>query len=136
MTKKILPVFLLLSLAATSNKLIAQNNNEPPRSMSVTVKDSEAMSKKDTSVGKLSVTRHSVTVNGKVINYTATTGYMPMKDKDDKLIAKLFFVAYTGDNTGNKGKRPVTFVFNGGPGSASIWLHMGSFSPVRVKFAD
>jgi carboxypeptidase C (cathepsin A) len=39
-------------------------------------------------------------------------------------------------NVGGKGKRPVTFVFNGGPGSASIWLHMGSFSPVRVKFAD
>jgi len=41
-----------------------------------------------------------------------------------------------GNNTGSKTKRPVTFVFNGGPGSASIWLHMGSFSPVRVKFAN
>jgi len=135
MTRKILPVFMILALATLSTQLFAQNPNES-HSMSVTVKDSEAMAKKDTSIGKPSVTHHQVTVDGKIVSYTATAGYMPMKDKDDKLIAKIFYVAYTGDNTGIKGKRPVTFVFNGGPGSASIWLHMGSFSPVRVKFAD
>jgi len=136
MTRKILSVCIVASLAMLTNQTFAQNTNEPSRSMSVTVKDSEAMAKKDTSVAKPSITHHQVTVDGKVVNYTATAGYMPMKDKDDKVIAKIFYVAYSGDNTGNKGKRPVTFVFNGGPGSASIWLHMGSFSPVRVKFAD
>lgn len=51
-------------------------------------------------------------------------------------MAKIFYVAYTKDGVGKDDKRPVTFVFNGGPGSASIWLHMGSFSPVRVNFAN
>lgn len=102
----------------------------------VTVKDSVGIDRKDTAVGRPSITHHQMTVDGKVIEYTATAGYMPMKDKDDRLIAKMFYVAYVAGNAGGKGKRPVTFVFNGGPGSASIWLHMGSFSPVRVKFAD
>ncbi len=112
---------------------MAQTNGS--QRVSLTLKDS-TNNKKDTSVSKPSVTHHQMTVDGKTISYTATAGYMPMKDKDDKLIAKIFYVAYTGDNTGNKSKRPVTFVFNGGPGSASIWLHMGAFSPVRVKFGD
>jgi carboxypeptidase C (cathepsin A) len=82
------------------------------------------------------VTHHHITIDGKDISYTATTGYMPMKDKDSlgRLQAKIFYIAYTMDNPG--AKRPATFVFNGGPGSSSIWLHMGAISPVRVNFGD
>ena len=81
------------------------------------------------------VTHHHITIDGKTINYTATTGYMPSKDKDESVRAKIFYIAYTADGEPS-GKRPVTFVFNGGPGSSSIWLHMGAISPVRVHFAD
>jgi len=137
MNPKTLSILTIAALAIISETAIAQNSRRQSERVSVTVKDSTAVSKKDTTVGKPSITHHQMTVDGKTISYTATAGYMPMKDnkEDDKLLAKIFYVAYTADN-GNKGKRPVTFVFNGGPGSASIWLHMGSFSPVRVKFAD
>jgi carboxypeptidase C (cathepsin A) len=133
MNRRIIATALFL---LTTSALFAQVPARQSKRVSVTVKDSEAVNKKDTIVGKPSITHHQMTVDGKVISYTATAGYMPMKDKDDKLIARIFYVAYAGNNTGSKSKRPITFVFNGGPGSASIWLHMGSFSPVRVKFAD
>jgi len=134
MTRKIIAVATIFSMAILSNTAFSQSGNQAQR-VSVTVKDS-AMDKRDTSVGRPSITHHQLSVDGKTINYTASAGYMPMKDKDDKLVAKIFYVAYTADNAGGKSKRPVTFVFNGGPGSASIWLHMGAFGPVRVKFGD
>ncbi|MGH7234297.1 MAG: S10 family serine carboxypeptidase-like protein, partial [Candidatus Saccharimonadales bacterium] len=81
------------------------------------------------------VTHHNITLDGKTINYTASAGYMPIKDKYGKLLARIFYVAYTADGQ-QAGKRPITFAFNGGPGSSSIWLHMGAISPVRVHFAD
>jgi carboxypeptidase C (cathepsin A) len=77
------------------------------------------------------ITHHQATVNGKTFNYTATTGRLPIKREDGKTEAEMFFVAYTLDGQ-DAGKRPLTFAFNGGPGSASIWLHMGALGPKRV----
>lgn len=124
-------IYSTLILTALSTCMFAQSK----RSVSVIVKDS-TVEKRDTVPDKPVITNHQVTVDGKAISYKATTGYMPMRDKDEKLIAKIFYVAYTATNSDSKEKRPVTFVFNGGPGSASIWLHMGAISPVRVKFAN
>lgn len=81
-------------------------------------------------------TKGSVTLNGKVINYTATTGYMPLKTEDGKLRANIFYIAYTKDNGGDLTKRPITYTFNGGPGSASVWLHMGVIGPKRIVMSD
>lgn len=109
------------------------------------------------------VTAHTITVNGQVIKYHATAGYMvvnieegkpiptttpprrgldgdgagdgdePAKFKDGvKPVAKIFYVAYTLDDVADPSKRPVTFLFNGGPGSSSMWLHMGSVAPRRA----
>ena len=80
--------------------------------------DSAASNKND-SVPPPVVTHHHVTIDGKSINYTATAGYMPMKDKDESVRAKIFYIAYTADGETAE-KRPITFVFNGGPGSSSI----------------
>jgi carboxypeptidase C (cathepsin A) len=77
------------------------------------------------------VTHHQITVDGKTLKYTATTGRLPIKRGDGKIEAEMFFVAYTLDGQ-DASKRPVTFAFNGGPGSASIWLHMGALGPRRV----
>jgi carboxypeptidase C (cathepsin A) len=77
------------------------------------------------------VTHHSVTVQGKALKYTATAGRLPIKRADGKIEAEMFFVAYTVDGE-DTAKRPLTFAFNGGPGSASIWLHMGALGPRRV----
>lgn len=131
--KKVLFPLLLISFSI-SLPSIAQNRNRTER-VAVTVKDSTAKSARDTIVPPLAVTHHQINVDGRLINYTAKAGYMPMKDNNDKQLARMFYVAYTKDDE-PAGKRPVTFVFNGGPGSAAIWLHMGSFSPVRAIFAD
>src|SRR5690349_23554480 len=77
------------------------------------------------------VTHHQATVNGTTLKYTATAGRLPIKRGDGKIEAEMFFVAYTLDGA-DAAKRPLTFAFNGGPGSASIWLHMGALGPRRV----
>jgi carboxypeptidase C (cathepsin A) len=85
---------------------------------------------------ELSVTKHQTTINGKLINYMATTGYMALKDESGKPKANIFFIAYTQNGITDLTRHPVTFVFNGGPGSASVWLHMGCIGPKRVLMTD
>ncbi|MBL7739920.1 MAG: carboxypeptidase [Chitinophagaceae bacterium] len=86
--------------------------------------------------GNLSITKHQVNTAGGVLNYTATAGYMTIKDEKDTLKANLFFIAYTKDGEPDPGKRPVLFSFNGGPGSSSVWLHMGAFGPKVVLMTE
>ena len=81
------------------------------------------------------VSRNSVTVGGKKLDYTAYTGYLDLKNDTGKLVAKVFFVYYKKDGE-DVAKRPVTFTFNGGPGSSSVWLHMGAVGPKRVFLKD
>ena len=82
------------------------------------------------------VTRHQVTVNGRVLKYTATVGMLPITTSTGETEAHMFYVAYTADTPGGRGKRPLLFAFNGGPGSSSVWLHIGAMGPKRVKLAD
>ena len=77
------------------------------------------------------VTHHTLAVGGKTLRYTATTGLMPIRDASGKLEARIFYMAYTLDNP--PARRPLTFSFNGGPGSSSVWLHLGAIGPKRVK---
>jgi len=125
--KKNIFLSLLFFAFAGSQSSSAQNH-------AIAHHDSLASEKND-SVPPPVVTHHHITIDGKTINYTATAGYMPSKDKNEAVRAKIFYIAYTADGESAE-KRPVTFVFNGGPGSSSIWLHMGAISPVRVHFAD
>ncbi|SFS16271.1 Carboxypeptidase C (cathepsin A) [Granulicella pectinivorans] len=81
------------------------------------------------------VTKHDLTIEGKSIHYTATAGNLLIKDDKEKANGSIFYVAYTEDGAEAK-TRPVTFFYNGGPGAATIWLHMGSFGPVRVITAS
>src|SRR3954447_8094586 len=75
------------------------------------------------------VTHHSVTVQGKTINYTATVAQMPLKDASGETEAHIFYMAYTLDGVTDPARRSLTFCFNGGPGSASMWVHMGGMGP-------
>ena len=84
---------------------------------------------------KPAVTHHRITLGAKTIPYTATAGTIDLKDAKGETIARMFSVAYTAEGPDAKA-RPVTFAFNGGPGSSSLWLHMGSFGPVRVETSD
>lgn len=90
---------------------------------------------------QLSTTQHSVTIGQQEIHYTVTAGTIVLKEEQEKdsksdgekAKASVFFVAYTLDNVGDTAKRPITFSFNGGPGSSSVWLHLGVLGPRRVE---
>lgn len=81
-------------------------------------------------------TKHKAVIGGTSIAYTATTGTLVLRDEDGKAKASMFFVAYTRDGVQDLAKRPITFTYNGGPGSSSVWLHMGAFGPRRVALDD
>jgi carboxypeptidase C (cathepsin A) len=81
-------------------------------------------------------TRGQVTVNGQRVRYTATAGETFLRDEDGNPTASIFSTAYIADGTTDPRTRPVAFVFNGGPGSASLWLHMGVFGPQRLVLPD
>lgn len=83
-----------------------------------------------------SVTKHSIVINGKTINYTATAGAVILKNEKDSSVAFFGYTAYTKDGENDVTKRPLTFSYNGGPGSASMWLHMGIMGPKRVVVND
>jgi carboxypeptidase C (cathepsin A) len=141
---KILPV---LAAAAVCLSVHAADSDSSPT-------PSESKPKTDNAEApRLSVTEHTITVNGQVLKYKAVAGYLTLSDeKDDKdgkpddsakpaasplpeagkPKAKIFFIAYTREG-GDTGSRPITFAFNGGPGAASVWLHLGELGPRRVK---
>jgi carboxypeptidase C (cathepsin A) len=109
----------------------AQPQQSNPDHNSDEVKDSE---KENASVPpeRAVPTHHEATLAGKTLKYTATAGNLLVRDEGDKPYGSMFYVAYTLDGA-DPATRPVSFLYNGGPGSATIWLHMGSFSPVRIQ---
>lgn len=82
------------------------------------------------------VTQHAIQLDGQRLSYTATAGYMPIESEEGELRAKMFFIAYTLDGVNDISARPLTFVFNGGPGSSSVWLHLGAIGPQRVLMTE
>ncbi|GAB3414578.1 S10 family peptidase [Niabella aquatica] len=82
------------------------------------------------------VTNHTVTINGKQVPYKAVTGTLPVWDENGKAIAGLFFTYYERTDIKDKSTRPLTISFNGGPGSASAWMHIGYTGPVLLNIDD
>jgi carboxypeptidase C (cathepsin A) len=78
-------------------------------------------------------TQHELALKDRALNYTARAGGIPLKDDKGETEAEIFFVAYDLDGVEDRADRPLTFVFNGGPGSSAIWLHMGALGPKRVR---
>jgi len=83
-----------------------------------------------------SVTHHEMTLDGRPLRYAATAGTLLIDDNAGKHNGSVFYVAYTLEGITDARTRPVTFLYNGGPGSASLWMHMGSFAPVRIVTAS
>ncbi|MBI1730406.1 peptidase S10 [Candidatus Acetothermia bacterium] len=122
--------------------------SEKEKSQQAAKNQAESETKKPIPEDKLSVTKHSVTINGKKIDYTVTAGTIVLKEEAEKKgetpgesegekpKASIFFMAYTRDGVKDASKRPITFSFNGGPGSASVWLHLGLLGPRRVKMDE
>ena len=82
---------------------------------------------------RLVETNHTVTLNGNKLEYTATAGTLPLRNDEGKVTARVFFVAYTKTGVTDASVRPITFAFNGGPGSSAVWLHLGGLGPRRVQ---
>jgi carboxypeptidase C (cathepsin A) len=117
-----LAALLLLSFAP----LLAQDGDKSPKS--------EKAAEADIPPPFRAVTKHRGTFGGQTISYTAIAGDTYVKDKEGKPAAAIFATTYLKDNP--EPNRPVTFLFNGGPGSASLWLHMGAFGPKRVNIPN
>ncbi|WP_152527381.1 S10 family peptidase [Indibacter alkaliphilus] len=100
-----------ISAAATPNQLIMQE-------LEVSEKD------------------HNIQAGGKNLSYKTTAGFMHMSNEQGKDKAKFYFTAYTLKNVSNPQDRPITFVFNGGPGSSSVWLHMGGLGPRMIEMTE
>ncbi|MBI4877054.1 MAG: peptidase S10 [Acidobacteria bacterium] len=82
------------------------------------------------------VRKHELSLGGRTLLYTTTTGRMPIRDAKGETEAHIFYIAYTLDGVADPGKRRLMFSFNGGPGSASVWLHLGAIGPKRVPMRD
>lgn len=123
-----------LSIAALNAPGLAFAADEPKPAAG---KDAEAK-KPDPDVAAASVVesahpvKRSIPLNGGVLAYTVTPGTLTIRNDEGAPIASVFYVAYTVDRAKAGPARPVTFLFNGGPGSSSMWLHMGSFGPMKV----
>jgi carboxypeptidase C (cathepsin A) len=117
------------------------------------VSKAEEKEEKPAPKDNLVVTQHQVRIGGREIKYTVTAGTIVLKEEPadrekewegEKPRAQIFFIAYTKDSNGTKSKektstlaeRPLTFSFNGGPGSSSVWLHLGVLGPRRVVLTD
>jgi carboxypeptidase C (cathepsin A) len=82
------------------------------------------------------VTDHSIKIAGQTIPYKATFGSILLKNDKDEPEALIYYTAYTRSDVKDFSQRPLSFLYNGGPGSSSLWLHMGSFGPKRVVTAN
>jgi len=125
--------FLLCTLLAPVNYLFAQQKKET----TVSTTTIEAPSEVSFNLRKQqqSATTGTVTVEGKKINYRAVAGTLVLKNDLDSPTVSMSYVAYFKDDE-DAARRPITFTYNGGPGSATIWLHMGAFGPQRVNLED
>jgi carboxypeptidase C (cathepsin A) len=131
-------VRLLWLILCTATFALAQAQEEP-KEKGADKKPAAAAAKDDKDKEKdpvLSVTEHEIVVGGKTIKYQATAGYLVLKSEKGEPRANIFFVAYTKLGENDPAKRPLTFSFNGGPGSSSVWLHLGALGPKRVVMTD
>jgi carboxypeptidase C (cathepsin A) len=125
----LLPAFVVLAPAQQSAK------SSPVDGKSESKDAPKAPSKFDPDP-PLAVTQHQITIGGKPLRYKASAGFLPLRDESGKIKATMFVTAYTKEDVSDVAKRPVTFVFNGGPGSASLWLHIGLMGPKRVLMGN
>jgi carboxypeptidase C (cathepsin A) len=112
-----------------------QRGAEPQRDSTAKPAPNAEASPSDDKVQRV-VTQHSVVIGGQRIDYDATVGDIILRDSVDEPIGALYFTAYTRRGVTDPSRRPITFAYNGGPGSSSVWVHMGAFGPKRVVTPD
>ena len=126
----VLPLVAILTLGLSAQR--GGNGQPPPAEPPTAAAPQSAPPAAPKVEEKTSKTTHSIQINGQTIKYTAIAGTMLLKKEDGTPTASIFYIAYTKDDVPDVSKRPLTFAFNGGPGSSSVWLHMGTLGPKRV----
>jgi len=137
-------ILLLLGMASTPSSAQRAQQRRPTQAPMATSAETPEKTEKPKEEKKTpappeektSQTKHSVHIGGQEIKYTATAGTMLLKLEDGTPRASIFYIAYTRDDSTDMAHRPLTYTFNGGPGSASVWLHLGAFGPRRVQMGD
>jgi carboxypeptidase C (cathepsin A) len=124
--------FAVLAALAVSSPAFAQDPPAREEGRKPEARENKAEPKLE---DKLVITHHKTRIGGQEVAYTATTGTIVLREEDGKAKATLYFTAYTRDGV-DATKRPIAFTYNGGPGSASVWLHIGAFGPRRVVLDD
>jgi carboxypeptidase C (cathepsin A) len=124
-----LPLIMLCALVAPH--ATAQQPTPPAPRPSMEAAGAEAHLLPDEPV----VTQHTARIAGATVAYTAEAGWLPIR-RDGKTVAKMFYIAYTRNGVQDLRRRPLLFSFNGGPGTASVWMHMGYTGPRRVVYDD
>src|SRR5919202_242120 len=134
----VVPLLLVLSVSPAFAQGGRGRGGQPPAAPAPETSSSSSAPREEyagTAEEKISQTPHTVRVEGREIKYTATAGTLPIRLDNGQVVARMFFVAYTKDGEDVK-TRPVSFLYNGGPGAATIWLHIGSFAPKHVQMED
>lgn len=129
-------LLVVLTLGTPRPAALAAEHHAAKQDQKVADAKQKEAEKKDDEQDKIVSTQHVATIQGQELKYTATAGKLVMKSDDGKTKAHIFFIAYTKDGVEDLGRRPITFAFNGGPGSSSVWLHLGMLGPKRVKLPD
>jgi carboxypeptidase C (cathepsin A) len=137
MRSSLLLMSLLLSSAAFSQQSSSNAGDAPPPSAHSDAAKGKDEKDRDSDTVKASAeetaqpVRRSISFRGRTLAYTATPGTLTIRNDDGEAVASMFYTAYTIPSANGRA-RPVTFLFNGGPGSSTMWLHMGSFGPMKV----
>jgi carboxypeptidase C (cathepsin A) len=143
MNKRILlATGLVTTLFATAPFGAEVASNMPPQSATAPDKEAGKQSDKESTKEKSKEPEekrvesdHSVKIGGQEVKYKATAGTILLRDDDDKPTASIFYIAYVRQDM-PASNRPITFSFNGGPGSSSVWMHLGMLGPRRVRLAE
>lgn len=127
----LLSLCFIFALSAVSQPPNRPGDNQPQSQQTPAARPVASPEREEPPV----VTKQSISVGGRQLNYTTTTGFVPIKNAvSGETEARIFYIAYTLDNAPKN--RPLMFSFNGGPGSASVWLHLGALGPKRIKMLD
>jgi carboxypeptidase C (cathepsin A) len=124
-------ISLLVGIAQAQQPPAHSKSSPPFEQASAQAKSDTKKDGKDDA--KPVVTRHAIQLGKRTLNYTATAGMMPIRSAEGETEAHIFYMAYTLDATAGEHHRPLMFSFNGGPGSSSVWLHLGALGPRRVR---
>ncbi|MBS1640017.1 MAG: peptidase S10 [Bacteroidetes bacterium] len=133
---KVIKTMLVATMLLPVLLINAQPPREAPMQRSAMRDSTGGSGIKDIKKSQKSVTRGSVTIEGKSINYEANAGTLVLKNNQDVPTISMSYVAYFKDGEKDLSKRPITFIYNGGPGSSTVWLHMGCWGPQKVNIKD